>query len=350
MRTEGDGVADWKMRIRRGMRVRAGRWLGLNEPEIAVDPILESDLAFLRQHFDRPKFFVLGYPRSGTTLLARLLRLHPDVHTNWQANIAGGHGDLLAQLASPGLADWLSRPSNRWTRRAPALAPLIRAVSDVVLERGAHEADAHWVGDKTPTARMDRAVDRLARIYPDAWLIAIVRDGRDAALSQRFQAFIDQPDTLSVGDLRLRDALRATPAAFGAEGRSIFSAAWLDRVAADWQATVVAGDDRARTAYGERYLSVPYEGLLAAPWETICRLWTSIGIEDIDGDLAAMVEAEMTSNPAASWHAEAAPALVEGVERGVVGGWRRWLTPTDRERFERSAEEGLRRWGYLEAA
>jgi hypothetical protein len=341
-------MAGWQARLRRGIRSRARRWLGMEAEEQPIGPIGQTDLDLVRDHFSRPKFFVFGYPRSGTTLLARLLRLHPEVHCNWQAQIATGPGDLMSVMGHRDLVEWLRRPSNRWTVDSVPLPLLIRAAADTVLERGGQQAGAHWVGDKTPTARMDLAIERLTKIYPDAWLIAIVRDGRDAALSQRFQAFIDQPETVSIGDLRLRDALARAPAEFGADGRSIFSPEWLKRVASDWTSTVVLGHHLAEQAYGDRYLPLRYEELLSAPWETMASLWGALGAGTGGPGLPAAVDEEMQRNPAARWHAEAAPQLVAGLERGAVGGWRDWYTPSDRNMFDAAAAEGLRMWGYLE--
>ncbi len=43
-----------------------------------IPAITADEVAEVRQFFQREKFFILGHARSGTTLLARLVRLHPD--------------------------------------------------------------------------------------------------------------------------------------------------------------------------------------------------------------------------------------------------------------------------------
>ena len=41
--------------------------------------ITPEELVEIRHFFPRDKFFIFGHARSGTTLLARLVRLHPEV-------------------------------------------------------------------------------------------------------------------------------------------------------------------------------------------------------------------------------------------------------------------------------
>lgn len=333
-------------RIRRGLRVRAARWLGLEPTEVPLASLRDEDLVALRRHFARPKFFIIGYPRSGTTLLARLLRLHPQVHCSWQGHFASGEGDWISLWARSDLMAWLGRPSNRWSSGEEMAPAVIRAAADWILEREAAEQNAHWVGDKTPMARGDRAVARLALLYPDAHLIAIVRDGRDAALSQRFQAFIDQPETLRPADLRLRSALTQERAAFGPGGRSLFTGRWLDRVASDWAATVQAGHRAAVDGYGPKYRALRFEDLLADPWTETVTLWQFLGVEEVPPELGDEVAAAMARNPAAAWHSEAAPQLVGSLERGASGSWRSWFTRSDLARFDRLAGKALRAWRY----
>ncbi len=333
-------------RVGRSLRVRAARVLGLVPDEVELPALRQEDLVSLREHFPRPKFFLIGYPRSGTTLLARLLRLHPEVHCNWQGHFASGSEDWISRLARPEVLDWLSRPSNRWSE-GEALAPaVIRASADWMMERAAGAHGAHWVGDKTPTARGGEAVARLALVYPDAHLIAIVRDGRDASLSQRIQAFIDQPETLPLADLRIRSELAGSPAAFGEGGRSLFTTNWLQRVADDWMHTVTEGHRLAQERFGERYQAVRFEDLVDKPWELLELLWRFLEVQTVPSHLQERVSETMKRNPAADWHEEQAPELVASLKRGTAGGWRDWFTREDRALFRDRAGAGLRAWDY----
>ena len=52
----------------------------------SIPAITPEEVREIKQFFPREKFFILGHARSGTTLLMRLARLHPDVHCNYQAH------------------------------------------------------------------------------------------------------------------------------------------------------------------------------------------------------------------------------------------------------------------------
>jgi len=331
------------------LRRRLRRYLDMLGPERQLEqvaPLSADELARIQRHFRRPKFFVSGYPRSGTTLLARLVRLHPQVECRWQAHIASDERDLLSVVATSELQSWLTRPSNRWVGEADLLPAIVRLAADYVLERDLTD-DIQLVGDKTPAVGLERAIDRLVRLYPEAKLVLIIRDGRDAVLSQRIQAFLDQPETLALTDMRLRHDFLETPASYGQAGRSLFSEAWLGRVAGAWNQAVTAGMEMAQRSYGDRCLSLRYEDLLTDPWGSLARLWDFLGAGDPPARLQPAVVEALGRNPAAEWHAQLAPALSDRLKRGEAGGWQDWFTAANRQLFEERAAVGLRRWSYL---
>ncbi len=51
-----------------------------------IPAITPQEVAEAKIFFPMDKFFIFGHARSGTTLLARLIRLHPEVHCNYQAH------------------------------------------------------------------------------------------------------------------------------------------------------------------------------------------------------------------------------------------------------------------------
>lgn len=151
--------------------------------------------------FRNPFLFVVGCPRSGTTLLQRMLNAHPqlavanDTHfipRAIQAVIPGGTTDLTGVMDPqklPGLVCWI-----RQYHRFPRLG-----ISDATFERASLRARTYQEfvsllytefsrmygkslgGEKTPD--YVRHLPFLYELFPWAKFVHIIRDGRDVALS-----------------------------------------------------------------------------------------------------------------------------------------------------------------------
>lgn len=305
-----------------------------------------DELKEIRRHFPMPKFFVLGHGRSGTTLLARLLRLHPEVHCNWQAHFFTKRQALTNVFPNNALKAWLERSSNRWTAEEELETSILRVVCDFIMEREAQENGKRIVGDKSPDSSAEVAVETLYRVYPDASILHIVRDGRDAILSRRMQLFVDAPSMFGREDLKIRESLQRDAEGFYASGRSIFTESWLSEAARGWALNVGNTDALARELYSERYLSIRYEDLIQSPQESMEKVWAFLEASPVEDEIYAAVEEEMGRNPAVAWQEQKAPRIVVGLERGSSGAWRQVFTEKDRRLFAEAAGEELQRWGY----
>lgn len=329
--------------------MRAARLLITGKADAAalrqIPAISAEEVAEAQSFFPMPKFFIFGHARSGTTLLARLLRLHPDVHCNWQAHFFTRPPLLSGMLADRKFEAWMARPSNRWNRGRDLSPVALRAMSDYILERDAAREGKSVVGDKSPNVLLGgKAVEELLRIYPDAFLIYIVRDGRDTQISHRFQNFIDGEQFLKRADLRLRDAFAEDPAPFLAGERSLFTHTALKRMAQSWADNVTDTHALGRKHFGKRYYSLRYEDLLARPFDMLARTWRFLGVEP--STMEDKVAAEMNENPDADWQQEKAPDLVSALEKGKQGSWNQFFTEKDKEVFKAQAGEALINWGY----
>src|SRR4030066_1531447 len=89
-----------------------------------IPAITPEEVAEIKQFFPRDKFFIFGHARSGTTLLMRLVRLHPEVHCNYQAHFFTRRPLLKSLVNTSEAEEWLVRKSNRWNRSRD-LSPLI---------------------------------------------------------------------------------------------------------------------------------------------------------------------------------------------------------------------------------
>ena len=217
--------------------------------------------------------FVVGAPRSGTTLLRRVLSAHPEleiVHelraldlaaaTGWSVRHGGARPPVGPRVDGPTLAlGWV------------LVAALFR--------RLAAHTGAVVVGDKYPPDAM--RLDALDAMAPGCRVVHIVRDGRDV-VSSSLRAF--------VGRSAWRRTL--TPPAPAELARS-----WMV------QAETAA---RVGPRLGpERFLQVHYEALLTAPDET-CR--------------AVLAHVGLRPHPALS-------AALAGIHPGTT--WQRTLHPAD---------------------
>ena len=208
----------------------------------------------------RHPIFVVGMPRSGTTLLSAVLDAHsqisisPETHFYTRCRSASAPAEPLRRVwarlqQQPGFRDMAFSDDERrrvWERLRdrpdPTPPALLRAVEETYAERSGATA---W-GEKTPDHLPH--VPTLLRDFPDAVALAIVRDPRDVCLSLRGLPW--NQDTLP-------------------------ESAWKWRRYA--QLTEQFADD-----YGDRFLEVRYEDLLSAPEKTLRRVldWLDAPFED----------------------------------------------------------------------
>jgi len=129
---------------------------------------------------DRTPVFVVGMPRSGTTLTEQILCSHPDI-------FGAGELDLMSRL---------SRLIPRVIKNGSPYPQCLSAFTKHLREEGArfylnglnqHDTDHPLVVDKMPHNFMQLGL--IAQIFPNARIIHIQRDPRDTALSNFQQNF-----------------------------------------------------------------------------------------------------------------------------------------------------------------
>jgi hypothetical protein len=328
---------------------RAASILVRGEPTpLARSPIpalTEAEVAEAKVFFPMPKFFIMGHARSGTTLLARLIRVHPEVHCNWQAHFFTRAPRLTSLVESPAVEQWLRHPSNRWNRGSDLSPVVMRAAADFILERDARRAGKSVVGDKSPNSRAHgEAVRAMQAVYPDAAVIYIVRDGRDVLVSQRFRNLVEEKN-LGPEDRQIREALRADQSRFRDGSQSIFTPEFVRDYARSWVDDLVEVPAEGLRLYGNRFVSLRYEDLLARTFDEMRRLWAFLGVA-VDPDLAGALEAEARANPDEAWQEERDSALAAFLPKGQAGNWRHLFTDRDRKLFKETAGDMLLKWGY----
>lgn len=312
----------------------------------AMPVITADEVAEIKHFFAREKFFIFGHARSGTTLLMRLIRLHPDVHCNYQAHFFTRQPLLKSLVDTSEAEEWLRRKSNRWNQGRDLSPLVLRAAADFIMEREAAKEGKRIVGDKSPSSTIHgQAVRDLHAVYPDAKLIYIVRDGRDVLISERFRNLVEESKFLRPEDKRIVEELRKDPTQFAHGTRSIFTEDVIRRVAAGWVRNLKETDEEGRRLFSENYCSLRYEDLLSDPFDEMQRLWNILGVET-DPSLEKTILDEMSSNPDEEWQTKRNEDIASFLPKGQAGNWQRLFTARDKSVFKQTTEEMLIKWGY----
>lgn len=312
-----------------------------------IPAITKEELAEVRQFFPREKFFILGHARSGTTLLMRLARLHPEVHCNYQAHFFTRKPLLKSLVDSAEIEEWLTRKSNRWNHGRDLSPLVLRAAADFIMERDAAREGKTIVGDKSPSSVIHGQVVRdMHSLYPDAKIVNIVRDGRDVLISERFRNFVEESKFLTAEDKRIIADLKTDPAPFSDGRRSIFTEAFIRNIAFRWVKDLTETDAEANNLYAGQYHTLRYEDLLANPFAEMKKLWAFLGVKTIEDSLDVGVKTEMSSNPDGEWQAQRNEGIASFLPKGQAGNWQRLFAARDKALFKEIAGGMLLKWGY----
>ena len=322
-----------------------GRISGTDRGEIS--PISPEEVAELKKIFPLDKFFIFGHARSGTTLLTRLIRIHPDVHCNYQGHFFTRKPTIEKLVDSPEIESWFRRPSNRWNHGSDLSPIVLRAVIDFILEREARPLGVTAVGDKSPNNLMNGDSVRLMnKFYPDGRLIFLVRDGRDAAISHRLQSFIDATQHLNKEDWDIRKSFERDPEPFMSGNRSIFTPRGIRKAAENWVQNVEETNRIGRELYKEQYITLRYEDLINSPWVQMEKLWSLLNVDTEMEGLRESLEKELKSNPDAEWQREEGSNLIEPFQKGKINSWKKIFTQHDINVYKEIAGDSLITWGY----
>jgi Sulfotransferase family len=337
------GVATNAVRSRVGRGER--RSIAAKNAEISA---LKRELARSRGDasvaFETPVFFVVGQQKSGTTWLMRMLDAHPEIlcrgegrfFGQWRQKSLVKSGEmrppsslLYALREAEYLRLWVER--SVWSRNDGAdehLHNLARMAVDYFLRGELAKTGKRMVGDKSPLLTAE-TVEEISAVYPEARLIHIIRDGRDAAVSAAHHA-------RNFG--RARETKR--------EDGGLFEETQLRKLAADWSARVGRTVEDGPRLFGDRYVEVRYEDLLVQPEREMARLLRFLGADE-GGAGRCVVAASFERLSEGRTRGEEDPSSF--FRKGVAGDWRGSFTEGDRRVFEEEAGGLLAKLGYGES-
>src|SRR5215217_7206619 len=269
---------------------QARRRIALKDAEIAA---LRRELARMRGEYvqpivgNTPVFFVVGQQKSGTTWLMRMLDSHPEILCKGEGRFFGGgwrqesvkrldakrppSSLYNAVLDAEYLRLWIERSA--WSRNDDAdehLNNLTRMAIDYFLIGELSKTGKRMVGDKSPLLT-PQTINEMAEIYPEARVIHIIRDGRDAAVSAAYHSRnFGRARKKNAGAPVKREAYREGPRR--ETGESMFAGDSLKKMAAEWGERVGQTVEDGPALLGSNYAEVRYEDLLERPEEEVARV------------------------------------------------------------------------------
>jgi len=281
-----------------------------------------------------PYVFIVGCPRSGTTLLQRMINAHPQIaiifETKWIPRLFEERKGLTREgLITPELIPHLlaQRDFDRLHIDRKQLEKLLEADSQAtyanfvshIFDLYGERRGKSLVGDKTPG--YVRRMNTLHTLWPRARFVHLVRDGRDVFLSTT-----DWPK--------------------GQAKRPAVFAAWKDDAATTaafwWELNVRLGRAVGNLLGPELYYEVRYESLVRNPVEECIALCAFLGLP-YDEAMPRFHEGRTKSKPSLSAKRAWLP-ITPGLR-----DWRSQMPAEDVERFEAAAGELLDELRYPRA-
>lgn len=271
--------------------------------------------------------FIVGAPRSGTTMLQFRLRNHPRIsfptgESHFIIPIclrADAFGDLTKLSNVRGALDAMYRRNKGFFEEelhgmklnidslseelhAEGRDSIPRLISGLFEKNAQGEGKARW-GDKTPYYVMH--ITKLLEWFPDAQIVHLIRDGRDVALSL----------------FARRHDFQTYNAAFAAEY---------------WESYVERGQKLGKTLSSNQYFELRYEDLLSNPDASMRRLCEYLG-ESYSEELFTTTA---TDTPGQT------PLVHQPIKAENSGKWRTQMTPWQIRVFTSVAGKTLEKNGY----
>jgi tetratricopeptide (TPR) repeat protein len=280
----GDTAGAW-LALERAMALkRQGLRYDAAAQEAAIEKLIETASpvgggeGFAEGHVP---LFVVGLPRTGTTLLERILSKHDEI-------AAGGELSDFTHALSFETNRFLANPPSEEDQAAIAGVRDWAAVGRRYLERTAHlRGDKPILVDKNPS-NIFHAVS-IARALPQARILCLVRDSMDTCFSNFKELFPGQ--------------------GYG------YSYDFAEMATQNRQFRQLAG--ALQRALPGRFEAISYEELATSPKRVADRIVRALGLPPQLG----LTETSRDDRPVLS---ASATQVRQAVHTGNIGGWRRY--------------------------
>lgn len=296
--------------------------------------------------------FIGGARKSGTTWLLKMLAAHPQLLAMGEGFFVGTSGWGLAPAIDERVfRNWaqLDDVAGSWMKGVSieeGLCIARRGMMEAIIRAAASRSGKpgfRVVIDKSAYA-YSRFAAQLHTLFPESSFIDIIRDGRDAAVSDVFMILAKGLGKHFPEENR-EHIERAR--AFHVDGKGefvpLFNEWLLRRSAREW-AEAVAGSVIAAECFGPRFVQFRYERLLADATD-IRRALQLLRVDDSDRSIDVCVRAGSFSTLSGG--------RLPGQEdrgnffrKGVAGDWRTHFREQDKAVFKEEAGRTLIELGY----
>lgn len=271
------------------------------------------------------RVYVVGAARSGTTLVNQILLLsgHFAIYRaeTLLLSVASRRYGRFGKKKHEFLDDWYrSRQFKRsgltheqfeavYDRSSSYISLLTNFMDQVALSQGKE----CWV-DSTP-AHVNH-IGEIIKHTPDAYIINVIRDGRDVAISQDGLGWIGSPPGIKSRVTRLSCAILA------------------------WNRALKVAEGAAIKSPGN-VLNIKYEELVVDPGGAIQKISSFIGV-----DLVKALGDEPSKQLATLGANTLIPMKSRGISREAIGRYRGLLDAAEVSALTRAGYDALKRYGY----
>ncbi len=320
-----------------------------------------------------PVFFLVGRSKSGTTWMMRILNAHPEILCRGEGRFFGRQRrqeDLIGLQTSEDVVKYKIQPSSLynaiaeseylrlwversvWSRDDDAeehLDNLTRLAINYFLTEKLAKTGKRIVGDKTPTPIPD-AMREIGRVYPEAKVIHIVRDGRDQAVSMMHHKWNRSVDVggvqrLEPEEMAKRETYRRDPRELLQTDEGLFTDERLRQAARLWKTRVSKTREDGPALLGDNYAEVKYEDLLERTEEETGRLLEFLGA-DANPKLVRRCVRAASFEKKAGGRKRGEEDATSGVRKGIAGDWSNVFTERNKRVFKEVAGDLLIELGY----
>ncbi len=284
-------------------------------------------------------FFIIGNPRSGTTLLRLMLTVHPKIHVPpecgfiiWWKKKYFHEGRIIELSKINRIIDDLrsSKKFEFWRLDYDEIQESFRRLDSISYETictALYTLHANKAG-KTNALLGDKNnfhtkhIPELNKIFPECKFIHIVRDGRDVAASY---LALNKSEATSDYYPRLNKNIQA--------------------IAQEWSENIKIVSRSLKDLHHSRFVEVKYEDLVSEPQKTLVRLCAHLGVEFTDTMLDYhIINKRDNLEPIEflAWKSR----ILKQVDNSSIGRYKN-LGKDNLRLFENIAMKSLSRYGYI---